>query len=164
MGVSPRGNSDNVFVRCSSRPGVQIRGEDPGTDRQGPGLFWYHPHFMASSRSRCSAACPAGSLLTVSKIFSHSERPARNGSFHQTCRTCRIARSFPLTDRSIRPWRSGRAKSNFGVLPISVPRCSSNSASRGCPSTWSRRMVTLCLVPSRMTEFFVGPVKGSMQS
>jgi suppressor of ftsI len=44
MSVSPQGNSDNVFVHV--HPGAQFDYEVriPGNGRQGPGLFWYHPH------------------------------------------------------------------------------------------------------------------------
>jgi FtsP/CotA-like multicopper oxidase with cupredoxin domain len=44
MSVSPKGNSDNVFV--SVPPGEDFKYEVriPARDRQGPGLFWYHPH------------------------------------------------------------------------------------------------------------------------
>jgi FtsP/CotA-like multicopper oxidase with cupredoxin domain len=44
MTVSPRGNSDNVFVHV--HPGDEFAYEVrvPATGRQGPGLFWYHPH------------------------------------------------------------------------------------------------------------------------
>ena len=44
MAVSPRGNSDNVFVHV--HPGQEFKYEVniPMRDRQGPGLFWYHPH------------------------------------------------------------------------------------------------------------------------
>jgi FtsP/CotA-like multicopper oxidase with cupredoxin domain len=44
MSVSPQGNSDNVFVDV--HPGQQFEYEVPipVTGRQGPGLFWYHPH------------------------------------------------------------------------------------------------------------------------
>ncbi len=44
LSVSPRGRSDNVFVHVS--PGREFEYEVmiPGAGRQGPGLFWYHPH------------------------------------------------------------------------------------------------------------------------
>jgi FtsP/CotA-like multicopper oxidase with cupredoxin domain len=44
LSVSPQGNSDNVFVHV--HPGDQFEYEVhiPATGRQGPGLFWYHPH------------------------------------------------------------------------------------------------------------------------
>jgi FtsP/CotA-like multicopper oxidase with cupredoxin domain len=44
MSVSPQGNSDNVFVHV--HPGRQFDYEVhvPKNGRQGPGLFWYHPH------------------------------------------------------------------------------------------------------------------------
>ena len=44
MSVSPQGNSDNVFIHV--HPGEQFDYEVriPVNGRQGPGLFWYHPH------------------------------------------------------------------------------------------------------------------------
>src|SRR5258707_892129 len=44
MSVSPRGNSDNVFVHV--HPGHQFEYDVhiPAAGRQRPGLFWYHPH------------------------------------------------------------------------------------------------------------------------
>jgi suppressor of ftsI len=44
MNVSPRGRSDNVFIHVL--PGREFEYEVivPGAGRQGPGLFWYHPH------------------------------------------------------------------------------------------------------------------------
>src|ERR1700730_17253951 len=44
MSVSPRARSDNVFVHVS--PGHEFEYEVivPSAGRQGPGLFWYHPH------------------------------------------------------------------------------------------------------------------------
>src|SRR5712691_3793861 len=44
MSVSPQGKSDNVFVHV--HPGGQFDYEVriPASGRQGPGLFWYHPH------------------------------------------------------------------------------------------------------------------------
>jgi suppressor of ftsI len=44
MSVSPQGNADNVFVEV--HPGQQFEYEVPipAAGRQGPGLFWYHPH------------------------------------------------------------------------------------------------------------------------
>jgi suppressor of ftsI len=44
MNVSPRGRSDNVFIQV--RPGREFEYEViiPRAGRQGPGLFWYHPH------------------------------------------------------------------------------------------------------------------------
>jgi FtsP/CotA-like multicopper oxidase with cupredoxin domain len=44
MGVSPRGNSDNVFVHVHPGQEFTYEVEIPVRDRQGPGLFWYHPH------------------------------------------------------------------------------------------------------------------------
>jgi hypothetical protein len=44
MNVSPRGRSDNVFIHVL--PGHEFNYEVmvPTAGRQGPGMFWYHPH------------------------------------------------------------------------------------------------------------------------
>jgi hypothetical protein len=44
LSVSPRGRSDNVFIHV--RPGREFEYEVtiPAAGRQGPGLFWCHPH------------------------------------------------------------------------------------------------------------------------
>ncbi len=44
LSVSPRGRSDNVFIHVL--PGHEFEYEViiPNAGRQGPGLFWYHPH------------------------------------------------------------------------------------------------------------------------
>jgi FtsP/CotA-like multicopper oxidase with cupredoxin domain len=44
MSVSPRGNSDNVFVHVHPGEGFQYEVRIPAAGRQGPGLYWYHPH------------------------------------------------------------------------------------------------------------------------
>jgi suppressor of ftsI len=44
MGVSPKGNSDNVFVHVHPGQGFQYEVKIPVHGRQSPGLFWYHPH------------------------------------------------------------------------------------------------------------------------
>jgi FtsP/CotA-like multicopper oxidase with cupredoxin domain len=44
MSVSPRARSDNVFVHVSPGHGFEYEVIIPSAGRQGPGLFWYHPH------------------------------------------------------------------------------------------------------------------------
>ena len=44
MSVSPLGNSDNVFVHVQPGETFQYQVRIPALGRQGPGLFWYHPH------------------------------------------------------------------------------------------------------------------------
>jgi suppressor of ftsI len=44
MSVSPHGNSDNVFVHVHPGETFQYEVRIPAAGRQGPGLFWYHPH------------------------------------------------------------------------------------------------------------------------
>jgi FtsP/CotA-like multicopper oxidase with cupredoxin domain len=44
MSVSPQGNSDNVFVHVHPGHDFEYEVRIPAAGRQGPGLFWYHPH------------------------------------------------------------------------------------------------------------------------
>jgi suppressor of ftsI len=44
LSVSPRGRSDNVFVQVSPGHEFEYEVKIPEAGRQGPGLFWYHPH------------------------------------------------------------------------------------------------------------------------
>lgn len=44
MNVSPRGRSDNVFIHVRPGRGFEYEVQIPADGRQGPGLFWYHPH------------------------------------------------------------------------------------------------------------------------
>jgi FtsP/CotA-like multicopper oxidase with cupredoxin domain len=42
--VSPQGRSDNVFVHVHPGHDFKYEVRIPDNGRQGPGLFWYHPH------------------------------------------------------------------------------------------------------------------------
>ena len=44
MAVSPKANSDNVFVCVEPGREFEYEVRIPATGRQRPGLFWYHPH------------------------------------------------------------------------------------------------------------------------
>jgi suppressor of ftsI len=44
MSVSPRGRSDNVFIRVTPGREFEYEVNIPAAGRQRPGLFWYHPH------------------------------------------------------------------------------------------------------------------------
>jgi FtsP/CotA-like multicopper oxidase with cupredoxin domain len=44
LNVSPRGRSDNVFVHVNPGHEFEYEVTVPSAGRQGPGLFWYHPH------------------------------------------------------------------------------------------------------------------------
>jgi FtsP/CotA-like multicopper oxidase with cupredoxin domain len=48
MSVSPQGNSDNVFVHVHPGESFQYEVHIPAAGRQGPGLYWYHPHAHGS--------------------------------------------------------------------------------------------------------------------
>jgi FtsP/CotA-like multicopper oxidase with cupredoxin domain len=44
MGVSPQGNSDNVFIHVHPGQEFEYEVRIPAAGRQRPGFFWYHPH------------------------------------------------------------------------------------------------------------------------
>ena len=44
MSVSPKGKSDNVFIHVHPGQDFNYEVSIPAHGRQGPGLFWYHPH------------------------------------------------------------------------------------------------------------------------
>jgi suppressor of ftsI len=44
MSVSPQANGDNVFVHIQPGETFRYHVHIPRSGRQGPGLFWYHPH------------------------------------------------------------------------------------------------------------------------
>jgi len=44
MSVSPKGNSDNVFIHVHPGQDFNYEVKIPAHGCQGPGLFWYHPH------------------------------------------------------------------------------------------------------------------------
>jgi FtsP/CotA-like multicopper oxidase with cupredoxin domain len=44
MAVSPRGRSDNVFIRVTPGREFEYEVNIPPAGRQRPGLFWFHPH------------------------------------------------------------------------------------------------------------------------
>jgi FtsP/CotA-like multicopper oxidase with cupredoxin domain len=44
MSVSPQGRSDNVFVHVHPGGAFDYEVQVQANGRQGPGLFWYHPH------------------------------------------------------------------------------------------------------------------------
>jgi suppressor of ftsI len=44
MSVSPQANSDNVFIHVHPGEAFDYEVRVPAAGRQGPGLFWYHPH------------------------------------------------------------------------------------------------------------------------
>jgi suppressor of ftsI len=70
MSVSPKGNSDNVFVHV--RPGDDFNYEVriPAHDRQGAGLFWYHPHAHGVVAKQILGGMSGGLVVDgVEKLF-----------------------------------------------------------------------------------------------
>jgi suppressor of ftsI len=67
LGVSPQGNSDNVFVQV--HPGQQFEYEVriPTPSRQRPGFFWYHPHAHGSVEKQLCGGMSGGPVVDGSE-------------------------------------------------------------------------------------------------
>jgi suppressor of ftsI len=70
MSVSPKGNSDNIFVHVQPGETFQYQVRIPTSGRQGPGLFWYHPHAHGSVNDQILAGM-SGALVVdgIDAIF-----------------------------------------------------------------------------------------------
>jgi suppressor of ftsI len=69
MNVSPRGRSDNVFIHVP--PGHEFNYEVPvpSAGRQGPGMFWYHPHGHGFVTKQMLGGMSGGLVLDGSEML-----------------------------------------------------------------------------------------------
>ncbi len=145
MSVSPQGNSDNVFVHV--HPGETFRYEVriPAAGRQGPGLFWYHPHAHGFVNDQILGGL-SGALVVdgIERLFPILQGLPERFFFIKHAKLGNDTRSYRSTARSIRLSRCARVKCSSGALPISARRSSINSASRACRSMSWRRTATRC--------------------
>jgi hypothetical protein len=88
MSVSPRGRSDNVFVHVLPGHEFEYEVKVPNAGRQGPGLFWYHPHGHGAvtkqmpSRWECCHPHPSQTRTCgIPASGSSRKRFARDGVF-----------------------------------------------------------------------------------
>src|ERR1700751_1624134 len=130
MSVSPRGNSDNVFVHVHPGKTSQYEVRTPAAGRQGPGLYWYHPHAHGYVDDQILGGM-SGALVVdgFERLY-----PLLKGA----------AKSSRSTDRSIRRSRCAQARCSSGALRISALRSFSNSASRAWRFMSSERMAIRC--------------------
>jgi suppressor of ftsI len=63
LGVSPRNNSDNVFIHVHPGDELEYEVRIPAHDRQGPGLFWYHPHVHGVVAEQISGGLSGGIVI-----------------------------------------------------------------------------------------------------
>jgi suppressor of ftsI len=80
LSVSPRARADNVFINV--RPGREFEYEVPvpAAGRQGPGLFWYHPHLHGRVNKQMLGAMAGGLVVEAPKRCFRSSMTCRNGS------------------------------------------------------------------------------------
>jgi len=81
MSVSPQGNSDNVFVHVLPGETFQYEVRIPASGRQGPGLFWYHPHAHGFVNDQILGGRRALLLSTALTSFSRCCTDCRNAFF-----------------------------------------------------------------------------------
>ncbi len=63
MSVSPRGNSDNVFIHLHPGDEFDYEVHIPAKGRQGPGFFWYHPHAHGSVNKQVLGGMSGGLIV-----------------------------------------------------------------------------------------------------
>ena len=94
MSVSPQGNSDNVFIHV--HPGETFRYEVriPASGRQGPGMFWYHPHAHGFVNDQILGGMSGALVIDGIEQFFPLLQGCRNACFyHQACQACRRERN-----------------------------------------------------------------------
>ena len=101
MSVSPQGHSDNVFVHVHPGETFQYEVRIPSAGRQGPGLYWYHPHAHGSVDDQILGGM-SGALVVDGFERLHPLLRARSAFFSSSTRRSMAARSSRSTDRSIR--------------------------------------------------------------
>lgn len=65
LGVSPRGNSDNVFVHVEPGQSFTYRLEIPDH----PGLYWFHPHAHGATARQITGGLSGGFIVEGSDVF-----------------------------------------------------------------------------------------------
>jgi FtsP/CotA-like multicopper oxidase with cupredoxin domain len=157
MGVSPRGNSDNVFVHVHPGNSFDYEVSIPIRDRQGPGLFWYHPHVHGDVAKQVLGGMSGGIVIDGSEQYFPILRdlPERFLFIKHVAQGPREIISIngqlsPVV--AIRPgevqfWRIAHIgatlfiKFNLAGIPLYVIATDGHFLSR----------------PQRLTEFFIGP-------
>jgi suppressor of ftsI len=157
MGVSPKGNSDNVFIHVHPGQAFSYEVNIPVRDRQGPGLFWYHPHAHGVVAKQMLGGMSGGIVIDGSEQYvpilgdlperflfiKHVEHAGReiisiNGQVNPV---------VTIRPGEVQFWRIAHIGATlfikFGIdgMPLYVVATDGHFLSR----------------PQRLTEFFVGP-------
>jgi FtsP/CotA-like multicopper oxidase with cupredoxin domain len=157
MGVSPKGNSDNVFIHVHPGQDFQYEVKVPARDRQGRGLFWYHPHLHGVVEKQIVGGMSGGIVVEgmdryfpilkdlPEKFFfiKHFEQ----GEKEIFCLNGQINPIAAIRPGEVQFWRIAHIGATefmkFGIegMPLYVIATDGHPLSR----------------PQRLTEFFLGP-------
>jgi suppressor of ftsI len=157
MSVSPKGNSDNVFIHVHPGEDFNYEVNIPAHDRQGPGLFWYHPHGHGFVDKQVLGGMSGGLVVDGSeKLFPILQGlPERflfikdppQGNSQIFCINGQMNPVIQIRPGEMQFWRIANIgatefiKFGIDVMPLYVVATDGHPLSR----------------PRKMTEFFAGP-------
>ena len=145
LAVSPQGHGDNVFVHV--HPGEEFRYavHIPADGRQGPGLFWYHPHAHGVVAKQMLGGMSGALVIDgMEQLFPILGDLPERFLLIKHAEPREEEEIVSVNGSSIRRCRSAPARRSSGASPISAPRCSSRCGSPECPCTSLRPTVIRC--------------------
>jgi FtsP/CotA-like multicopper oxidase with cupredoxin domain len=171
MAVSPQGKSDNVFVHVHPGGEFDYEVRIPARGRQGPGLFWYHPHAHGVVDKQILGGMSGGLVVDGSEqlfpvlkglperflLIKHAEL----GENEIISINGQVEPRVEIRPGEMQFWRIGNIGAemflNFGIegMPLYVV------ATDGHPLSRPRKMTQLFLGPGeRVDAIAIGPRSG----
>ena len=171
MSVSPQGNSDNVFVHVHPGGQFEYAVHIPAVGRQGPGLFWYHPHLHGVVEKQILGGMSGGLVVDGSErlfpvlkglperffLFKHAEL----GETEIISINGQVEPVVPIRPGEMQFWRIGNIgataflKFRIEGMPLYV------LATDGHPLSRPRKVPELFLGPGeRVDAIAIGPQSG----
>src|SRR5467141_2625994 len=171
MSVSPQGNSDNVFVHVHPGGQFEYAVHIPAAGRQGPGLFWYHPHLHGVVEKQILGGMSGGLVVDGSErlfpvlkglperffLFKHAEL----GETEIISINGQVDPVVPIRPGEMQFWRIGNIgataflKLRIEGMPLYV------LATDGHPLSRPRKLTELFLGPGeRIDAIAIGPQAG----
>lgn len=157
MSVSPKGNSDNVFIHVHPGEDFKYEVNIPAHDRQGPGLFWYHPHAHGFVDKQVEGGMSGGLVVDgTEKLFPILQglperflfiKDPELGERQIVCINGQINPVISIKPGEMQFWRIGNIgatmfiKFRIDSMPLYAVATDGHPLSR----------------PRKMTEFFIGP-------
>src|SRR5229473_2138979 len=171
MSVSPQANSDNVFVHVHPGGQFEYAVHIPAAGRQGPGLFWYHPHLHGVVEKQILGGMSGGLVVDGSELlfpvlkglpeqfflFKHAEL----GETEIISINGQVDPVVPIRPGEMQFWRFGNIgataflKFRIEGMPLYV------LATDGHPLSRPRKVTELFLGPGeRVDAIAIGPQSG----